>query len=638
MYFEYPVNEVYDENYKLDLFKFQEYISKIAYYKSINDFESALNCYESILELDKNNEKIFLYLADFLDTIIEYSNNLVDNNNLGEARLRLNELIAIEEENLVGFENILSKRKKTAQNILYNLDAGIEQGPIGGLIEKYWALDGEKPRPTQIKLIRQIYDAINKGYKNIVLDAGTGIGKSAIAATISNIIKNSYILTMTKQLQNQYMKDFSKYMYLIKGKGNYECHEIDNTCEYCVKEAYGKKKCEDCEYQIAVDFARKSEIVVTNYDYIYTAGVKIPNRFYKRKLLILDESHNLESKMMNFGQILDYNKIIKDYQIDILKGNNENDFPKLKKDYDYWIGICRELIIKCDELIKSLPVKHFIKRKNLKREKENFKDIIKGLNNDHYLIMINRNRWGVKVNFKPKSIIEETADLLDFGEIRLFLTGTMGDYNKFCEWLGLDKSETCYIYEKSPFSVENRPIYLDFVKSMSGGKWKSNEVIEKIEEIISKYPNQKGVIHTSSTQQAYWIQKKFDDNKFMVAAGNTRENNIRKFEESSAPRVLIGPALKDGVDFKDDKCRFQIIFKMPFPKLDDQIKYRRKQDEKWYPYQTIMPLMQAYGRGVRHEDDYCDAYIIDKDFEGLYNTYRDFFNEYFVEAIEANNN
>ena len=633
MYFEYSVDEVFDEKYKLDIFKFQEHISKIAYYKSINDFKSALDYYEKILEMDKNNEKTFLYLADFLDTIIEYSNILIDKDNLGEARLRLNELIAIEEENLIGFENILIKRKKIAQDILDNIEVGM--GPISILIKKYWALGGKKPRKVQIKLIKQIYEAINNGYKNIVLDAGTGIGKSAIAATIANIMKDAYILTMTKQLQNQYMEDFSNYVSLIKGKGNYDCHKIaDLSCEFCQKEAYGQEKCEDCEYQIALELARKSEIVVTNYDYIYTAGVKIPNRFFKRKLLILDESHNLETKMMNFGQTLNSHYIMKKYGLDITKGFTKKDYPKLKKDYKYWISICNELIKLCDAKIDSLEKNQFVTKKKIKQDIQNFKDIIDGLNNNHFLIMINNTRWGPVVNFKPKSIIEETTKLLDFGDIRLFLTGTMGDYNKFCEWLGLDKNETCYIYEKSPFPVENRPIYLDFVKSMRANGWKSKIGIEKIKEIVSKYSNKKGVIHTSSTQQANWIKKQLNDIKFIVAAGNDREKIIKEFEENPNPMVLIGPALKDGVDFKDDKCRFQIIYKMPFPRLDDQIKFRKKQEDEWYLYHTIMPLMQAYGRGIRHKDDYCDAYILDSDFKRLYEDYHYFFNEYFIEAIK----
>ena len=100
--------------------------------------------------------------------------------------------------------------------------------------------------------------------------------------------------------------------------------------------------------------------------------------------------------------------------------------------------------------------------------------------------------------------------------------------------------------------------------------------------------------------------------------------------------VLIGAGLKDGVDFSDDKCRFQIIFKMPFPSLaGGQINIRKRFDVSWYIYQTVMPLMQAYGRGIRNENDYCVLYVLDSDMDNLLNNHTDLFNEYFLEAVQG---
>ena len=47
-----------------------------------------------------------------------------------------------------------------------------------------------------------------------------------------------------------------------------------------------------------------------------------------------------------------------------------------------------------------------------------------------------------------------------------------------------------------------------------------------------------------------------------------------------------------------------------------------------------MAIMQAYGRGIRDKDDYCDMYIIDANFKKLFDFNRKFFNEYFTEAIK----
>lgn len=157
----------------------------------------------------------------------------------------------------------------------------------------------------------------------------------------------------------------------------------------------------------------------------------------------------------------------------------------------------------------------------------------------------------------------------------------------------------------------------------------------RLKKIISKHRDEKGVIHTSSNQQAWWIKKNLNSNKVWVAYGSNREETIQQFEESNYPIVLVGAGIKDGVDFKGDKCRFQILFKVPYPSLGGkQVNIRMHYDNVWYMYQTIMPLMQAYGRGVRDMDDYCTMYVLDEDFDKLLYNYQYLFNEYFLEAVE----
>jgi Rad3-related DNA helicase len=246
---------------------------------------------------------------------------------------------------------------------------------------------------------------------------------------------------------------------------------------------------------------------------------------------------------------------------------------------------------------------------------------------------------GLKAEFKPLKINDYSDTLLHFGEIRLFMTGTLGSKDKFCEWIGIDPKETYYIFVKSPFPKSNRPIIKSYVGSMSGRKgrnpnWRNPAAIQKINEIIKKHQHEKGVIHTSSNQQAWFIKKMLNSKKVWVAQGSSREDTIRRFESANGPVVLVGAGLKDGVDFKGDKCRYQIMFKMPYPSLaGKQVNIRMHYDNSWYAYQTIMPLMQAYGRGIRDNNDYCVLYVLDSDFDRLLNQYHHLFNEYFLEAI-----
>ena len=109
----------------------------------------------------------------------------------------------------------------------------------------------------------------------------------------------------------------------------------------------------------------------------------------------------------------------------------------------------------------------------------------------------------ISAEFKPFSVSDETQKLLNFGNIRIFLTGTLGNKDKFCKWNNINVAETYYIYEKSPFEIDKRPIYPDFVGSMSGKRhgipnWKNKKAIKKIRQLLDKHSNEKGVIHTSS--------------------------------------------------------------------------------------------------------------------------------------------
>ena len=125
-----------------------------------------------------------------------------------------------------------------------------------------------EPRENQVKLLNQIIDALKTNKKFIVINAPTGTGKSFLADTVANAsdepckgfieFVNSYniwnpmtgednaesyansgaaILTVTKNLQNQYTKDFSK-LNLLKGKTNYVCNydtefDVENApCNY----------------------------------------------------------------------------------------------------------------------------------------------------------------------------------------------------------------------------------------------------------------------------------------------------------------------------------------------------------------------------------------------------------------------
>ena len=512
--------------------------------------------------------------------------------------------------------------------------------------QKYWSLKKYPVRPEQQKIINEIVEAMEMGFKNIILEAGTGIGKSAIATTIANMVNDSYICTMTNQLQTQYLDDFNGMLTEIKGRSNYSCNYY-GYCDDCKMEEENENRCQDCEYLSALRHAIDSENIITNYDYLFYAGA-YAGLFDTRDLLILDETHNFEKKIMQLvSSELNRKTILKKYGFDIFEPVKKGATLKSISGHEYWVKILEKLIM----IIKSQITFNKKQARKNKRAVKRYSDLINCLTNDKWVIDLPTKKeiitdtdykTGLKVEFKPLMINEYSETLLDFGETRLFLTGTLGNKDKFCKWIGIDPTETYYIYCKSPFPVEHRPILKRYAGSMSGftknrkPNWYNPEAILKIKTIIKQHPHEKGVIHTSSNQQAWYLKKQLNSKLVWVAQGPTREETIQRFEKSKKPIILIGAGIKDGVDFKGDKCRYQIIFKMPFPSLaSTQINIRKHFDKEWYAYQTIMPLMQAYGRGIRDMDDYCVMYVLDSDFDRLLNQHRYLFNEYFLEAIDG---
>ena len=532
----------------------------------------------------------------------------------------------------------------------------------------YWSLPKYNPRNSQIRLINQINFAIGEGYKNIILEAGTGIGKSAIATTLANMYEDSYILTMTKQLQEQYLDDFSEILVEIKGRGNYKCNYKGN-CDFCIKAEYNLRRCSDCEFQMAFKKAIESKNVITNYDFLYYAGVANP-LLDPRELLILDEAHNLERKMLMLSSSeLNREYISTKFGIDIFEPlmYGTKSMNDLKRNSKYWIELCNDLVKECKKRIKKIegdanksvqvtldefesdPSKYsnfdYVEKQNLEQDMKSFTEISLGLASDDLIIdlpnkdVILEGKMDISAEFKPFSILDDTQNLLKLGNVCIFLTGTLGSKDKFCEWNNINPDETFYIYEKSPFDVAKRPIYIDFVGRMSGRwrgipNWKNQRAINKIKEILEKHQGQKGVIHTSSNEQAFWIIENLKDFPLVFVGGGDRNIILKEFTESKENLILIGASIKDGVDFKGDLCRFQIVFKIPYPQLNEQVKYRKELDPKWFYYQTVMALMQAYGRGIRDVDDWCVMYIIDSSFKQLFDYNRGFFNEYFIEAVQ----
>ena len=76
--------------------------------------------------------------------------------------------------------------------------------------------------------------------------------------------------------------------------------------------------------------------------------------------------------------------------------------------------------------------------------------------------------------------------------------------------------------------------------------------------------------------------------------------------------VLLSSSLWEGVDLKDDLSRFQIIAKVPYPNLSEKrTKNKMQKFPLWYKSQTLVKLLQGFGRSIRSEQDWAVTYVLD---------------------------
>ncbi len=518
-----------------------------------------------------------------------------------------------------------------------------------------------EPRKGQFEIITRIKDAIDNGYRYIILEAGTGTGKSAIATTLANIYEPAYILTMTKQLQSQYAVEFG--YPLVKGRGNFTCKDsnFDDKCDsgtcqtvpnsqnfvcnfgitkspfeegkFAFNDAHDTpiyfRSNEVCNYWNQKSRAVQSDITLMNYDYALLELAYVQH-FGKRHLMILDEAHNIEDKLMHRMEVTLSNKMLKN---DIKKSIPRNMMSY--QDPKEWTLFLQSIYQDYKDIsLTKLPKN---KADHINRTKLRLSELLSNMENNPGNWVVSNADGGI--SFKPLNIdVYANERLFKYADVCVFMSATILDHELFCKWLGINPEDVYYLSIKSAFPASERPVHLKTVGPMSQRAIKRTapKTIPVLEKIIEHHKYEKGLIHTHNYKCQQYIMEHIKDKRLMDHKSNDREFKLRMFEKSKDPLVLVSPSMSEGVDLPYEKCQFQVIYKIPFPYLGDlQIKKRKDQDPKWYAYKTVMTLLQAYGRGMRAEDDYCETYILDGNIKMLFNNrmYKSLVPEFFTEAV-----
>lgn len=499
----------------------------------------------------------------------------------------------------------------------------------------------KKPMPSQVSVIEAIEKAFAEGYKNVLLEAPVGSGKSAIAITCAKYYGTSHVITPRKNLQDQYLEDFQQEgLVLMKGRNAYPCTypSNKNTGEYnSVKEKIERNipirlsptsvRCDTgpcknnqevyracteklpCPYNIAMGAAQSSTGVIHNlYSFIYQAYFS--DRFQERNILIVDECHELENTIRGFAE----------KSIVVRTEVSDEDIPKdtLKtlNDWSDWLLQFSDRYGTLERMDGSTERSEYITSLGeLVRFSDNFAE--------DFTVNIERQSISrtIRFTFTPVNIGSLTNNLiLNFGTKRLLMSGTIYSKALFCKKNGLVEADTCFIRIGSTFKKETRPIVFkpEYTIDTSHRKWDENfsEMIDKIKDVMGRFPEDKGLIHTPSYSSSLTLSGALNDTgRVIYHSKDNFANVLESFYESDEPLVLLSPVCQQGVDFKYDRARFQIILRVPFLNTSDPfVEYQVKKDYPWYNHQALVTFGQQIGRINRAPDDFGVTFLLDERF------------------------
>ena len=387
-------------------------------------------------------------------------------------------------------------------------------------------------RDEQKRAIEFALDAfINKRKRFVLLEMGTGCGKSATGLTIARYLKahdqsSSYILTTQKILQDQYDGDFGpsgkNCLVSLKSSRNYTCTFYgDMTCADSRRMLMNSslsgtefwKTCKTgCAYICDKTKFVQSPVGITNFAF-FLAETSYAKQLEPRGLLIIDECHNTPTELSSFIEIVFSER----FASEMLKCK----LPKACKSPEQvvsWIKKKYEpALAKAVKNLDALIAKHAVIGKPIAELTKQHTTL------DMHLCKVHRFQaafdpamWVMNVaktfvkdkeysrfEFKPIDVAPYADEsLFRFGDRVLMMSATIVDKDVFCSTVGINPNDVAFISIPSPFAIENKPIHymLTLSKSFSTSTRTTRESftasIFELHNILSMQSNLHVYCHT----------------------------------------------------------------------------------------------------------------------------------------------
>lgn len=515
---------------------------------------------------------------------------------------------------------------------------------ITGLKDQFSRFKGSEFRLGQEEAIQY---ALDSRRKVVMICAPTGSGKSLIG-TCAGVHHPRFCYTcVSKQLQAQLVEDFPETM-LMMGRGNFRCNKNPYlSADQCVHTKVSPCDLKPiCEYEVHKRRVANHPMQILNYHYLLAEGNYV-GKFSGYPLMVCDEADEVEGLLTSFIELRISKKRLDSLRLSPPRYKTSTARHGLESWKEWVEGEARlRVIAKIDNLERSL--KGGMDQALLEEKKSleaflNKLDIFEQYMDTTWLFQEQKvNGYVTAWVFSPTWLTPELSQAYFFrhAEKFIFMSATFPPKPVMASMLGLNPGDIDHIEIPSTFPLSNRPVILKPVADMSY-KTKGKELpalLEEILHIIDSHRGEKGIIHSHSWELTDAIMSMNHPRLMSHSRLNGDKNEALELFYESKDKVFVSPSCARGVDLYDDRCRFIVLPKAPFQGLSDKLVKARVNDHGigtyWYRSMAAMAIVQGSGRGMRHKDDYCTTYLLDKQIEKLVVDNQGLFPRYWMEAVD----
>ena len=477
--------------------------------------------------------------------------------------------------------------------------------------------------------------------------------------TLARWSGDAYLLTSQKLLQDQYEREFGGELQVVKGRDNYRCERYPDarvpTSQGMCRRPRGPQ-CH-CPYARAKAAALAGPLFCTNIAYFATLRHWYGEHLPRRRLLVVDEAHNLEAQLVGATTVA----FTPRPDEGVVRGPTAS--PDVRRRLPAAPGAARGAPARADRVDRARP-RCAAPARGVARPAA----VARG----HWICSPSstawsaasracatssrppRCEWVARYPPDPEATLEliplRVADmapalLWDAADLAVLSSAFLGPREVLAESLGLEADRIRVLRGRLALSPRAAP-----ARVSAGGAPVADDAWP------ASNPRSSGRSRPSSgntpATRASSMRRRMPRRAGWSAPSPRRRPTRRHGSSSSravsarTPSTSIAACGRPPCSSRR-RCARASIFptiscaSRSSPRCPTRTSAipgrpaRRHHDPRWYALETAKALVQAYGRSCRHGDDYGTTYLLDGQFERFLALDRALLPEWFLEAADA---